>query len=242
MFTNEVISSFNELEMLLYKYVTENKEKVIYMRIRDLADVTHVSTSTIMRFCRKLNCEGFSEFKVKLKLLLDEKKETTIKSSQHVLAEFFERTQNEKFASIIKEAAVLIAKADSVIFIGVGSSGILAEYGARYFSSLGKFSMHIKDPFMQVHANYLQNSITIALSVSGEGSFTISYINQLKQQGSKILSITNNKQSTVAKLADINISYYVTEEFVEHSNITTQIPVIYILEETARQMYELSRK
>jgi len=95
---------------------------------------------------------------------------------------------------------------------------------------------------MQVHANYLHNSITIALSVSGEGNFTISYINQLKQQGSKILSITNNKQSTVAKLADINISYYVTEEFVEHSNITTQIPVIYILEETARQMYELSRK
>lgn len=73
MFTNEVITTFNDLEMLLYKYIMENREKVVYMRIRDLADEAHVSTSTIMRFCRKLNCEGFSEFKVKLKLLIDEK-------------------------------------------------------------------------------------------------------------------------------------------------------------------------
>jgi DNA-binding MurR/RpiR family transcriptional regulator len=81
LFTNEVIATFNELEMLLYNYITQNKEKVVYMRIRDLADETHVSTSTIMRFCRKLHCEGFSEFKVRLKLLIDEKKEPTIKST-----------------------------------------------------------------------------------------------------------------------------------------------------------------
>jgi DNA-binding MurR/RpiR family transcriptional regulator len=158
----------------------------------------------------------------------------------HVLAEFFERTQNEKFASKLEEAAEVISKADSVIFIGIGSSGILAEYGARYFSSLGKFSMYIKDPFMPIHAN-LNNSITIALSVSGEGNYTISHIHQLKGKGSKIISITNNRQSTIAKLADVNISYYVAEEFVDHSNITTQIPVIYILEETARLVYELGR-
>ncbi|MCM3160687.1 hypothetical protein [Metabacillus litoralis] len=47
------------------------------MRIRNLADETHVSTSTIMRFCKKLNCEGFSELKVKQKLVIDEKKDTT---------------------------------------------------------------------------------------------------------------------------------------------------------------------
>jgi DNA-binding MurR/RpiR family transcriptional regulator len=178
---------------------------------------------------------------VKLKLLLDEKDETTIKSSQHVLAEFFERTQNEKFTQKLEEAASIVAEADTVIFIGIGSSGILAEYGARYFSSLGKFSMYIKDPFMPIHAN-LNNSITIALSVSGEGNYTISHIHQLKEKGSKILSITNNRQSTIAKLADVNISYYVAEEFVAHSNVTTQIPVIYILEEMARLVYELSRK
>ncbi|YCI74966.1 MurR/RpiR family transcriptional regulator [Bacillus sp. R1-10] len=241
MFANEVIATFNELEMLLYKYIMKNKEKVVYMRIRDLADEAHVSTSTIMRFCRKLNCEGFSEFKVKLKLLIDEKHEPTIKSSQYVLAEFFERTQNKKFISKLEDTAGIISKTETVIFIGIGSSGTFAEYGARYFSSLGKFSMYIKDWFMPVPAD-LNNSITIALSVSGENPFTISHIHKLREKGSQILSITNNEQSTIAKLSDINISYYITEESIENMNITTQIPVIFILEETARKMYEISRK
>ncbi|MBO1510213.1 MurR/RpiR family transcriptional regulator [Metabacillus bambusae] len=240
MFTDEVIATFNDLEIILYNYIIKNKAKVIYMRIRDLADETHVSTSTIMRFCRKLNCEGFSEFKVKLKLLIDEKKEPKIKSSQYVLAEFFERTQNEKFTSKLKDVAHTISKTDTVIFIGIGSSGTLAEYGARYFSSLGKFTMYLKDWFMPIHAD-LNKSITIAISFSGENPFTISHIHKLKERGSKILSITNNAQSTIAKISDINLSYYITEEFVDSSNISTQIPVIFILEETARRVYEISR-
>lgn len=235
MFTNEVITTFNELEMQLYQYIMQHKEKVVYMRIRDLADETHVSTSTIMRFCRKLDCEGFSEFKTKLKLSLDEQSNTALKSSQHVLAEFFERTQNEKFISRLEEAAEIITEADHVFFIGLGSSGTLAEYGARYFSSLGKFSIYLKDWYTPVHAN-LTNSITVALSVSGENNFTISHIHQLKEKGSKILSITNNAQSTIAKIADKNISYYVTEEIFGRSNVTTQIPVIFILEEMGRRM------
>lgn len=241
MFTNEVIATFNDLEMLIYKYVMQHKEKVIYMRIRDLADEAHVSTSTIMRFCRKLNCEGFSEFKVKLKLAMDEKRDIPIKSGQHVVAEFLERTQNENFTSKLEDAADAISKANHVYFIGIGSSGTLAEYGARYFSSLGTFSTYLKDWYTPIHAN-LNNSITIALSVSGENQFTISHIHKLKDKNSKILSITNNGQSTIAKISDKNVSYYVSEEFFETSNITTQIPVIFILEELARRVYEKSRK
>lgn len=242
MFSSDVIATFNELETALYDYICKNSEKVIYMRIRDLADETHVSTSTILRFCRKINCEGFSEFKVKLKLFLDKNEEKTIKSSQYALSDFMERTLNGNIDSIIKEAASLIVKSDNLIFIGTGSSGILAEYGARYFSSLGKFSMYVKDPYIPIHANYLHNSTTIALSVTGENQFTVSHLNQLKQKGSNIISITNNKHCTIAKMADINISYYVTEEWFKKSNITTQIPVVFILEETAREVQKLSQQ
>lgn len=242
MFPSDVIASFNELETSLYDYICKNGEKVIYMRIRDLADETHVSTSTILRFCRKINCEGFSEFKVKLKMYLDENKDIKVKSSQYAVTEFFERTLNGNLDAAIREAASLIVESDNLIFIGSGSSGILAEYGARYFSSLGKFSMYVKDPYMPIHANFLENCTTIALSVNGENTFTISHIDQLKQKGSKIISITNNKHCTIGKMSDVNISYYVTEEWFQHSNITTQVPVVYILEETAREIQKLSQE
>lgn len=241
MFSNEIIVSFNELETSLYNYIIQNSDKVAYMRIRELADETHVSTATILRFCRKVNCEGFSEFKVKLKIHLEEKKKTIIKSPQHSLVEFFERTLKGELEEKIKNAANLVTHADNVIFIGIGSSGILAEYGARYFSSLGKFSMYIKDPHFPIHSKLRTNSVIIALSVSGETNFTITHLHQLKQEGSKIISITNNKLSTVAKISDLNISYYVTEEFIEEANITTQVPVVYILESMAREIYQLNQ-
>ncbi|UOQ49302.1 MurR/RpiR family transcriptional regulator [Gracilibacillus caseinilyticus] len=236
MFTHEMISSFNDLEMSLYNYIVKYSEKVGYMRIRELADETHVSTATILRFCRKVDCDGFTEFKVKLKMTLAEEKKTTIRSTQHSITEFFERTLTGDLEEKMEEAAVLIEKADSVIFTGIGSSGILAEYGARYFSSLGKFSMYIKDPHYPIHAKFRDNSVAVVLSVSGETPFTITQVDQLKQEGSTIISITNHKLSTIAKLSDLNLAYYVTEETFQSSNITTQIPVVYILESIARKI------
>jgi len=242
MFSNEIIASFNELETSLYNYIIQNSEKVAYMRIRELADETHVSTATILRFCRKVNCEGFTEFKVKLKMYVQENKKPMIKSSSHSVLEFFERTLNGDIEAKMKKAASIVTKADNVIFIGIGSSGILAEYGARYFSSLGKFSMYIKDPHFPIHSKLMFNSVTIALSVSGENPFTVTHLHQLKQEGSKIISITNNKLSTIAKISDLNIPYYVTEEYLEETNITTQVPVVYILESIAREIYRLQQE
>ncbi|WP_067842705.1 MurR/RpiR family transcriptional regulator [Amphibacillus sediminis] len=239
MFTSEVIASFNELETSIYNYICQNSEKVAYMRIRELADATHVSTATILRFCRKLNCDGFSEFKTKLKMELKQDKKSRIKSSQHAMLEFFERTLSTERDQQIRKAAELVSAADTVIFIGNGSSGILAEYGARYFSSLGKFSTYIKDFSYPIHSKLRYNSVTIALSVSGENPFTVSQLNKLKQEGSKVISITNNKLSTIAKISDLNISYYITEEFYQQSNITTQVPVVFIIESIARELHQL---
>ncbi|WP_462412977.1 MurR/RpiR family transcriptional regulator [Neobacillus sp. Marseille-QA0830] len=241
MFSNDIIASFNELETSIYNYICQNGDKVAYMRIRELADETHVSTATILRFCRKLDCEGFSEFKVKLKMYLEKEPKTSVKSSQHSIVEFFERTLKGDLDEKIKQAAELVTHADSVIFIGIGSSGILAEYGARYFSSLGKFSMYIKDFSFPIHSKLRHNSVTIALSVSGENEFTVTHLNQLKQIGSRIISITNDKLSTIAKISDINIPYFVTEEYFEYTNITTQVPVVYILESLAREIHRLQQ-
>lgn len=72
MFNYEVIQSLNELELSLYSYIMMNRKKVMYMRIRELADEAHVSTTTILRFCKKLKCEGFSEFKVRFKMYIEE--------------------------------------------------------------------------------------------------------------------------------------------------------------------------
>ena len=79
--------------------------------------------------------------------------------------------------------------------------------------------------------------MTIALSESGMTRQTVSIASQLQQRGAALVSITNNGNSVLAKMADCNISYHVTEKMVNDRNVTTQIPVLYIIETLAKKLY-----
>ena len=73
MFTYEQIRQMNDLEIMIYNYVISNGEEVAGMTIRELAQQLHVSSTTILRFCAKVGCEGYSEFKYRLRTFLKEK-------------------------------------------------------------------------------------------------------------------------------------------------------------------------
>lgn len=55
-FTYSQVESLNETEAYVYNYVVKNTKKVLNESIRELANDTHVSTATVMRFCKKMGC------------------------------------------------------------------------------------------------------------------------------------------------------------------------------------------
>lgn len=67
LFTAQQIQSLNELELLVYRYINEHPNTVPFMRIRELAAEAHVSTTTVLHFCKKMGCDGYAQFKWKLK-------------------------------------------------------------------------------------------------------------------------------------------------------------------------------
>ena len=240
MFGYEVLQSYNELEMLVYNYIMEHKEEVKFMTIRELSEAIHVSTSTIIRFCKKTGCEGYSEFRLQFKLFLKEEKENKKKLSQdngvdEIMYFLHTVTSTEYEASIIR-VAEMIQEARQLIFIGIGTSGILGKYGARYFSNIGKFSQYIEDPYHPI-GNDMVETVVIALSESGETPQTIKLAERFKRHNCKIFSITNGSACTLAKMSDYNLSYFVSKRLVqEEYNITTQVPVIYLLETIGRRL------
>ena len=75
------------------------------------------------------------------------------------------------------------------------------------------------------------------LSVSGETEQIISLANIFLKHGCKLISITNSKDCTLAKMSDYNIAYYMNNKKTkEEYNITTQIPVIFIIEAIAKRL------
>ncbi|MBD5112373.1 MAG: MurR/RpiR family transcriptional regulator [Ruminococcaceae bacterium] len=230
MFDYEVIQSLNELEMLVYNYITAHKQEVKYMTVRELADSVHVSTSTVMRFCKKNGCDGYSEFRMKFKMFLSEEKKKQPQNAIDEITHFFQTVSTPAFENNLSVISTVLKNAKQVIFIGIGTSGHLGKYGARYFSNLGKFSQYIEDPYYPIGTD-MDSTAVVALSVRGETPEIIKLAELFKMHGCKIISITNKSSCTLAKISDYNISYYVTENMVDNEyNITTQVPVVYLIE------------
>lgn len=237
MFTVEEIQSLNELELAVYEYVIQYKSTVSYMRIRELAAEAHVSTSTVLRFCKKMGCDGYMEFKLRMKEYVGQKDVAELPEDVAELKAFFDRMETKKFEKKLEEAAAMVARAERVVFIGIGNSGHIGQYGARYFTNLGKFSLFISDPFYPINMIDALATTAIVLSVSGESEQVVKIVNGLKKADCRVISITNTEQCTVARLADIGLSYYITmrrgEEKVDYSS---QVPAVYLIETLGKKV------
>lgn len=237
MFTYQAISSLNELELMVYNYVIKNTDKVIYMTIRELADAAHVSTTTILRFCKKMHCEGYSEFRIRFKMYLEQDVQHPITSGISEIINYFKSINNDEFDELLKNAAEKISRSEKIIFVGIGTSGTLGKYGARFFSNAGKFSTCIDDPYYPINGDMYTNSVAIMLSVSGETEEILRLARQFILHNCKIISLTNSENSTLARMADLNISYHMPQTLLEgQHNMTTQIPLLYIIETLAKKL------
>jgi len=237
MFSYQEISHLNELELLVYHYVLKHRQQVIYMTIRELAEEVGVSTTTILRFCKKMGYAGYSEFRVRYKLFLQQAQATVPEFGISEIVHYFRSIDNDEFDQRLNAAAAIIADNERIIFVGAGTSGTLGKYGARFFSNVGKFSTHIDDPYYPVNSDMYRQAVAIILSVSGETQEILRIASQFNLHHCKIISITNGENSSLARLADLNIPYHMPYVLLPgNHNITTQIPVLYILETVGKKL------
>lgn len=243
LFPHEQISRLNESELSVYNYVSTHLNEVEKMNIRDLSAATGVSTTTILRFCSKTGFNGYTEFRYCIRQAL-EKQPNTLSHLPSVIPaiQYLQNAvNNPQLDGKIEEAALLCLQARQVLFIGIGTSGSLSEYGARFLSSVGVTSFSITDPFYPPPGKDMDDTVLIALSVSGETPQTISLLDGYRKRRVKIISITNTNQCTVAGMSELNFSYYMPLIYAYPKtgeiNLTTQIPVIYLLEALMRRIH-----
>lgn len=239
LFDAQQVQNLNELEMLVYRYIVAHPNTIPFMRIRELAAEAHVSTTTILHFCKKMGCDGYAQFKWKLKEQAGTEQEAQLPDGLEELQNFLWRVGTPEYDAALDEAAGMIARAERVFLVGIGNSGSMAEYGARYFSNLGKFSLCVTDPFYPITVTPNTTMTAIILSVSGETKQVLHLARQLKEKNVRLIAITCSEQNTAAKLADLVLPYYSSVHRLtsEKYDLTSQMPVIYLLESLARRVY-----
>ncbi len=233
MFEENIVKEFSGIEHKVFEYVISNIKTVPFMTIRELANAIEVSTTTVLRFVKKSGYQNYNEFKFALKQanLKEAGRENSYDFAEAI--DCLNKLSLPYYVEKYDEAAQYIENTTNIVFLGVGNSGTICHYGARRFTSAGKFAMPINDPYLQLRG-LNRDTLIIVLSVSGETKEIINSVISCKQLGCKIMAITTSERCTLAKLADVSISYYINKNGTKHFDMTSQIPVIGIIENLAQ--------
>ncbi|MFQ7171150.1 MAG: SIS domain-containing protein [Thomasclavelia ramosa] len=114
------------------------------------------------------------------------------------------------------------------MFLGIGTSGTLGKYGARYFSNVGYYSQSIDDPYYPPPVDGNESSLLIALTESGETREVIDQLKMYQSQNTKIVVITNKPGSTIDQMADLGIYYYV-KDIIYHKHIIFHLKFLFFI-------------
>ncbi|NLK66092.1 MAG: KpsF/GutQ family sugar-phosphate isomerase [Campylobacteraceae bacterium] len=101
-----------------------------------------------------------------------------------------------------------------LIVTGVGKSGHIGAKMAATFASTGtpSFFLHPTEALHGDLGMVEQNDVILAISYSGESEEIAKILPHLKRFGVKIIAMTGNKNSTLAKFSDVVISLEIIKE------------------------------
>jgi len=132
--------------------------------------------------------------------------ETELKELQNLL-----HSLDENFGRAVDE---ILECGGRVVVTGLGKSGLVGRKISATFASTGtpSFFLHPSEAFHGDLGMLRKGDVVLALSNSGETEEIINLIPFLKRLGTKLISVTGNKNSTLAQNSDIHILAGVSEE------------------------------
>jgi len=101
-----------------------------------------------------------------------------------------------------------------VILMGMGKSGLVARKIASTFASTGtpSFFLHPAEGLNGDFGMLAKEDVVIAISNSGETRELIEALPLIKRYGNRLITLSGNPKSTLAKAGDVHLNIHVKEE------------------------------
>ncbi|MGX7025783.1 MurR/RpiR family transcriptional regulator [Vagococcus hydrophili] len=242
LFDIEKLRQATETDLQIARYITEHEESVAFMRVRELAEKTHVSPATVIRFTQKMGYGSFPELRLALKHDLKRRDQSVYGNESNP---YLATTQlPDDFNQKIIELAKRLEKASFIHCLGTGSSGTMADYAQQRFASLGFRSISSISSFIPYLATKMNQTndeaseVCLLFSVSGETPDLVHIVKALADTSIYSVSITNKEANTLATSADFSLSYDSPSNRQSYSvDMSSQLPVVYIIETLAKELY-----
>lgn len=216
---------FSSLEGKLAQFALENVDFVVNSSIIDLAERVGVSPPTVTRFCRRLGCQGYSDFKVQLAKmsyvgLRYLKPEAPTATVEEVAVDIVSKAQNALFEvhrqldlRAIEKAAAALSAAEFIQAFGASgnSAMVVNELHNRLFRlgcRVNASSDHGMNLMMSAAAQ--PGTVVFGSSFTGRDMGLVHCLDLLRQRGIPTIVMTQNG-SPAAAAADIVIGVEMPE-------------------------------
>lgn len=235
-------------EQYTWQVIQEHYDEIPNLPISKLAELAHVSMSTINRTVQKKGFKGYSEFRFsiekgslpELKGFSSEIQAALAKNEEELL-----RTINGISVADIEAAVRAIDEAeDIIIFARALSIGVATEL-MRKLELFHKFAViHDDGGSMAYYAKHAKaDTLIIVVSLSGEREEINLPLQDAKKAGAKILAITASGKSTLTDFADIALVGYKSSYEVNYFelDVHSRLP-LFILERVLIDAYSIYKK
>lgn len=213
--------SLTETEKRIADAVLEAPEEAVKLTAKELAARCGTVPSAVIRFCKSVGAQGFSEFKLRLSAELGSKTGSANllpigenDSPREVFGKVFAsgvRTLEDTLAMIdysqAEQIVGLLRQAKRIVFFGVGTSSVIAVDAQYRFAQLGLATAACTDIlFMNVTAaNLGPGEVAVGISHSGSTRATVDALRRAKKAGAATVAITSFCQSCLARESDLRI-------------------------------------
>lgn len=211
--------SYFEAEKKIADCIIEHKEEVIDMTVAELAKASGTSDATVSRFCRRCGFKGFHQLKMSLAREVAEEKNNAVQVSNDILREDISQSLQNILANKVAELTQtlsmiepgnlekilrLIEGARTVQVAAVGNTTPVALDFAFKLNQLGiaAVSGTIWESQVAYTFNLAKEDVIVIISNSGTSRRLVTLARGARENGCKVIAITNNPDSPVAKLSD----------------------------------------
>jgi RpiR family carbohydrate utilization transcriptional regulator len=235
------LPSLAPAEQRVGKLVLTDPRAFAKLPVSELAERSHVSKPTVVRFCRSMGYDGLSDFKLKLAGTVsegvpfihrsvdvdDKTSDVVVKVIDNTVAAFLKYRNDASTAAIDKAAAVLAATFKTgkrIEFIGAGNSGIVALDAQHKFFRLGVNTVAYSDGHMQVMSASLMGpgDCLVVISNSGRTRDLMDACDIARKNGATTIVITTSG-SPLAMAGHIHLAADHPEGYDHYSPMVSRL-------------------
>lgn len=231
---NEKYHALSPTDKEILRFIVQNKAFVCTASLEQVATRSLYSKSAIFRTCKKLGLTGYSQ----LHYILQEEEKTiepvtnvdflaqTVKSLLWTVNQFKSTRLDDMYSKIISSENVYIYSTGWI-------QQIMAQQMQRNLYLLGKnafvFPSAVNELLMPGE-HFKAGDVLVVITYSGSSDTVVSFINNLKLKGVRVISFTSFRQSKVAQAADYNLYFDTISKTVgpndHHENFFANLDIL----------------